>query len=517
MKRGGGLVLAAILAAGMGPSAAEAGTYTVYACSTPSGQPAPLDGWIGTSSPGPPNWTGHANYCAGSDPYFVMDHELPPSGEWPVGSVARYTFTAPAGTTVSSAVVRRRYSGSTSQVMAFRVGWRDQWPEWCTAFTNCHGLDGDRAFSGIDNPTYVLEEICGGPSTCTDTKTITSQIRRVATTLSDPAGPSFASPPSGTLLEPGRVLAGRIGASLPLRDEGGGLRAVRLEVDGAVAGSWAVDGNAGRCAEPYVYTVPCKLAATALVDWDSNSVPDGDHQARLVVSDAAGNELFHGPFAIRVRNTPTSCCDRAPGLRVTARFKRGRRHATIRRGRRIRITGRVTASGAPVAGATVYLVRRVQRGGATAGASGSAAATRANGRFTLRVPAGPSRTLWLGVRASGAATRFTCSRRLQLRVRAQVSLRADPRRLGGAGTVRFAGRVRGGRIPARGKIVVLQAREAGKWRTFTATRSDRRGRFHVRYRFRGTPGSYPIRARVPEEAAYPFAPGTSRPVAVVVG
>ena len=516
MKRGAGLVLAAIVAAGL-PASAEAGTYTVYGCSTPSGTPAPLDGWIGTSSPGPPNWTGHASYCAGSDPYFVMNHELPPDGTWPAGSAARYTFSAPPGTTVSSAVVRRRYSGSSAQVMAFRVGWRDQWPEWCTAFTNCHGLDGDRAFAGIDSPSYVLEEICGGPSNCTDTKTITSQIRRVATTLSDPAGPSFASPPSGTLLEPGRVLAGRIGASLPLRDEGGGLRSVRLDVDGTVVGSWAVDGNGGRCAEPYVYTVPCKLAATAVVDWDSNSVPDGDHQARLVVDDAAGNELVHGPFRIRIRNTPTSCGDRAAGLRVTARFRRDGRRATVRRGRAVRITGRVTSGGAPVAGATVHLVRRVQRRGATAGPSGAVAISRADGRYALRVPPGPSRTLRLGVRASGTATRFACSRRLQLRVRAQVSLRAEPRRLAGAGTVRFGGRVRGGHIPARGKIVVLQAREAGRWRTFTATRSDRRGRFHARYRFRGNPGSYPVRALVPEEAAYPFAAGTSRAVTVVVG
>jgi hypothetical protein len=125
--------------------------------------------------------------------------------------------------------------------------------------------------------------------------------------------------------------------------------------------------------------------------------------------------------------------------------------------------------------------------------------------------------LRVGLRASGAATRFTCSRRLALRVRAQVSLDASPRRLSGAGTVRFGGRLRGGHIPARGKIVLLQAREAGRWRTFTATRSDRRGRFHARYRFSGSPGRYPVRARVPEEGAYPFAAGTSRVIAVVVG
>ena len=98
-----------------------------------------------------------------------------------------------------------------------------------------------------------------------------------------------------------------------------------------------------------------------------------------------------------------------------------------------------------------------------------------------------------------------------------MTLRASPRRLGGPGTVRFAGRLRGGHVPARGKLLVLQGREDGRWRTFAATRTDGRGRFHVRYRFRGVPGSYPVRALVPADGSYPFAAGTSRAVSVRVG
>ena len=512
--------LAALVAALAGAGSAHAGTYTVYGCSTPDGKPAPLEGWTGTSSPGAPNWTGNAAYCVGADPYFVMQHYLPPgqaSHTWPYGSVARYTFTAPAGTQVTAATVRRRYSGSSAQVMAFRVGYRDQWPEWCTAYGGCTGLDGDRDFSGIDSPSYVIEQVCGGPSDCPDSRTITSEVRRVATTLSDPSSPSFASPPSGPLVEPGRALAGRVAASLPLRDEGGGLDAVRLEVDGAPAGTWRVDANGGRCAQPFAYVVPCRLAATAAIEWDSNGVPDGTHEARLLVDDAAGNTLVHGPFQIQVANTPTTCAAGAAGVRVGARFRRGGRRMTVRRGRAVLVRGRVTGAGAPLAGATVHLLRRVQRRGAAAGPSGRVAQTGADGRYALRVPAGPSRTLRLGVRAGPADTAFTCSARLRLRVRAQVTLRASPRRLGGAGTVRFAGRLRGGHVPARGKLLVLQGREDGRWRTFAATRTDRRGRFRVRYRFRGVPGSYPVRALVPADGSYPFAAGTSRAVSVRVG
>ncbi len=111
MKRGAAVAALATIVALAGAASAQAGTYTVYACSTPDGKPAPMEGWIGTSSPGAPNWTGHAAYCSGADPKFVMQHYLGP-GSWPFGAYASYTFTAPPDTQVSSAVVRRRYPGS---------------------------------------------------------------------------------------------------------------------------------------------------------------------------------------------------------------------------------------------------------------------------------------------------------------------------------------------------------------------------------------------------------------------
>jgi hypothetical protein len=515
MKRGAAVGVLATIAALAGAGSAQAGTYTVYACSTPDGKPAPMEGWIGASSPGAPNWTAHAAYCSGSDPKFVMQHYLG-TGTWPYGAVASYTFTAPANTRVSSAVVRRLYPGSNDQTMAFQARWRDQYGEWCPRAWGCTGLDGDATYGGIDSSSYLIQQVCGGPANCADDHTITTEIRRVATTLEDASSPLLASPPSGPLVEPGRVLAGPVAASLPLRDEGGGLAEVRLEIDGAPAGTWPVDANDGRCAKPYRNLVPCKLAATATIDWDSNAVADGTHTARLLAADAAGNTMVFGPFQIQVRNTPTSCGPGTAGLQIGARFRSAGRSITVRRGRAVRVRGRVTAAGAPAAGATVNLVSRLRRRGSAPRAAGRVAVTGASGRFALRVPAGPSRTLWIGVRAGAADTRFTCSKALRLGVRAAASLHASRTRLGGPGTVRFSGRLRGGHVPARGKIVVLQGREDGRWRTFANTRTDRRGRFHARYRFRGVPGTYPVRALIPADASYPFAAGTSRAVAIRV-
>jgi hypothetical protein len=515
MKRGAAVAALVMCGALAGASAAQAGTYTVYACSTPDGKPAPMEGWVGTSSPGAPNWTGHAAYCTGSDPKFVLQHDVSTSPQtWPFGALAAYTFTAPQGTRVTSAVVRRRYSGSDTQTMAYQARWRDQYGEWCPLAWGCASLDGDATYGGIDSTSYVLQQVCGGPGDCTGSRVVTTEVRRAATTLEDPASPSFASPPSGPLVEPRRTLAGVVAASLPLSDAGGGLADVRLEVDGAVVGSWGVDANAGRCVKPYRHVVPCKLAATAAIEWDSNRVADGVHSARLLVDDAAGNTLVYGPFQIDVRNTPNRCGPGTAGVHVGARFRGAGARVTVRRGRALRVRGRLTSGGAPVANATVQLVARVRRRGAKPKPTGRVAVTGADGRFRLRVPAGPSRTLRLAVRAGAADTRFTCSRPLRLGVRAAATLRASRRHLSGPSSVRFSGRLRGGHIPARGKIVVLQGREDGRWRSFAVTRSDRRGRFDHRYRFRGVPGTYPVRALIPADASYPFARGASRSVVI---
>ena len=72
--------------------------------------------------------------------------------------------------------------------------------------------------------------------------------------------------------------------------------------------------------------------------------------------------------------------------------------------------------------------------------------------------------------------------------------------------------------PARGKLIDVQARELGRWRTFATVRSRASGTFTTRYRFRSSAPrkTYPMRVRVRPDAAYPFAVGYSRAVRVRV-
>jgi hypothetical protein len=87
------------------------------------------------------------------------------------------------------------------------------------------------------------------------------------------------------------------------------------------------------------------------------------------------------------------------------------------------------------------------------------------------------------------------------------------------GTARFAGAVRGGYVPRRGKLIELQAFDAGRWRTFETVRTNRKGRFSAHYSFKHIvfPRSYRFRARSRFEPGYPFLLGVSRSVRVGVG
>ncbi|HEX3562366.1 MAG TPA: hypothetical protein VHU24_05970, partial [Solirubrobacterales bacterium] len=113
-------------------------------------------------------------------------------------------------------------------------------------------------------------------------------------------------------------------------------------------------------------------------------------------------------------------------------------------------------------------------------------------------------------------------RSLDLRVRSGVTLEAAPGALRTGQSVRLRGRVRsrGAPIPRRGKLVAIQylEEETGRWRPVLVTRTDHDGRFHSRYRFRYVSGAARIRLRATAlaEERWPYAPGSSPPVAVEV-
>ena len=137
--------------------------------------------------------------------------------------------------------------------------------------------------------------------------------------------------------------------------------------------------------------------------------------------------------------------------------------------------------------------------------------TDTGGRFSVTLPAGPSRDLT--VRYPGASGLLHRSRAVSLRVPASATIHAARASLRGQGSIRFTGRLRalGAALPPGGKIVDLQASQRGRWSTVATTRTrGASGTWSAVARFRGTPGRYPVRLRIRREALFPYRTGVLR-------
>jgi hypothetical protein len=204
---------------------------------------------------------------------------------------------------------------------------------------------------------------------------------------------------------------------------------------------------------------------------------------------------------------------RAPGVRLRVGFRRSRATTTATYGTQPVVHGRLTdAAGAPLARAAICVAVRTT-GQRRVAEAPQLVATDARGRFTYRVPPGPSRRLWFVYRTGGASTVGSVA----VRVPAPVSFRLSPRVLHNRQAVQMTGRV-GGPALGPGLVVELQAYQHGEWQTFATTRTHAQSRFHHRYRFTRTfaTHTYRLRARVRAQHGDPFATGASRGIAVRV-
>jgi hypothetical protein len=526
-------LLVALCVALIAPAAAGAGTYSVWSCTGPDGSGSPTDAW---RHEGGAQFSSPADSCAsGGGLYTGLNGDFAHPANT---TLMTWRFTAPVNTSIAGYRIWRSAQVTPTSFHATPVYWlawpRKEYPagvkEQCPS-TNCSGVGNPATplaagnlitASGMSGVTDLYFNAgCGGTDgyTCNPEQSppgsdaVNLRIHAADITLRDDLDPELGTP-SGTLVGSRRTLAGVHGVSVAAKDAGAGLYDIQLEVDGRVVSSTPV----GDCVKPFRVAVPCKLAATASATLDTATLPDGAHQLRVIVRDATeSNHAAYGPVQIVTANA-TNRCGAGDGT-VTARFARTRgRSVTVRYGKRRAIRGRVVdAAGAPVANAGLRVVSRIRRRGERLRALARTVTTRPDGRFRFRTPKRPSRVLRVGWRSSPSATRLTCSRTLRLGVRAPVRLRAIDATVAPGGRVRLRGLLRGGFIPRRGKQVDLQAYDRGRWRTFDSVRARGR-RFAASYRFSaGAGGTFPMRARVRPDGAYPFALGYSPVVRVRVG
>jgi hypothetical protein len=209
------------------------------------------------------------------------------------------------------------------------------------------------------------------------------------------------------------------------------------------------------------------------------------------------------------------------GWRATTRLAAERSALTVDYGTAVEVVGRLAHSdGGGVVGRPVTVAVRAPAGGGPAPRPRRVVTGR-GGRFAVWLPPGTSRRVTVAFRGGGGFAPAP-RRSLALRVRAGVSLAAEPTALRTGESVRLRGRVRLGsaHVSRRGKLIAIQylERETGRWRPALVVRTDAKGRFDTTYRFRYVTGEARIRLRAtaPAEGGWPFARGSSQPVTVTV-
>lgn len=550
-------VLLALLATLLIVASAHAGSYLVYSCTTPAGDPAPTDGW-------------HASVSG--QPYLIVDNTCGTHGVLQAAVPGNYTYGAGAAT-----ATWHWSSPPDTSLGRFRV-WRSEsvgpagnyasgvtfigypgstWDsanahEVCTAPGGCSSIGSHDSslttanlyasgpLSGVSDVYFVA--ICGGfdTGTCPDRGSVFPaaadiRVHAFEATIVDSIDPVVEAA-SGDLLA-GGTFRGTRSLTFTARDRGGGIYRTLTQVqhDGAwdTVDAQIADTNGGRCQaaavtgndHEFLFATPCKTEVNVRYDLNTGKVPDGVYDTRVVGEDAGGNltQVWRGTVTFSndrglLNGSPSSDTAQLHVAWYTGRHRLRSATRTVRYPHSALLRGRLlSTTGQPIANARIDVSSTLARASASSVAE-RAAVTDTQGTFAYRLPRRTtSRTVLLQYRARANDQTPAAQAQVQLRVRPKVTLSV---RLYGT-RVRYTGRLAPRSIPVGGKTIVIQGRVPGAaWQTFAALRAHRRtGRFGGVYRLKvRSPGArLQFRVVVPRDASFPFHTGWSRVVTRHVG
>ncbi len=145
------------------------------------------------------------------------------------------------------------------------------------------------------------------------------------------------------------------------------------------------------------------------------------------------------------------------------------------------------------------------------------ATTAANGTWSARLPAGPTRLVRAVYRGTAMVEPAT-SAVAHVIVPGSARLTIAPRRTHWGATIAIRGRLKGGHIPPAGELIVLWIGWRGGSAEIGHIYADTSGRFATPYTFLRGSGTerYRIWAATARESDYPFAPARSRKITVMV-
>jgi hypothetical protein len=569
------LMTAVVLAASS--ASADAGQYHVYSCRMPSGQSAPVDGWIGSIAKGSAYDDYTKDTCPGAGALIAALGEQ--TSHLSDVDLATWSFSVPASETIAGATLWRvgnlhGGSGENSTYQFWLAG-----PTMSKVFDECiytlkcsgqgelaeplaianrlavpSGNLGSHLYVNVSCAAGFQEVECKNGFGDPNGYAAAVYLFAADLTLEQTAGPS-ASNVSGELASAPAV-AGTSDVAFTASDPGSGVYQALFSVDGQVVQSTVLNQNGGRCRNvgqttdglpAFLYVQPCLASVSADVGFDTTKVSDGSHHLVLSVIDAAGNAAPVLDRTITVANRPaagtqgpangangTNGANGANGTNGQAGQPNGvvassqailtvqwtgtkNERLTSSYSRMNTIVGRLTApSGVPIVGAQIDLVAGPSYTGARP-VTMTSPRTGSDGTFSVRLPGGTrSETLHFAYRSRLGDVVPVATRTLTLSVRAGIALSIRPRLASVGRSIVFRGQLLGGSIPRGGKQLVLEARSTrGSWLEFNVIRANARGLYRASYRFKFPgPIRYQFRVVSEPEADYPFAAGSSNVVAV---
>jgi hypothetical protein len=556
------LITAAVLAvslttlAALPISTARAGQYHIYSCRTPSGEPAPTDGWSSSSAGAYDNY--EKDTCGEGGALFAELSDL--TTHIADLDQATWTFTVPTSDKMVGATLWR--AGDADGGYAFDATYQFTLaaPEETDIFDSCIYTAMHACLEGVGQPAEPLSlanrvvlpsanlgsnlysaAACEGvkgdecPAEHGDANGYAAVIYLYAADviLEQSTGPSVSN--VGGELVSAPAVSGTSHVTFNASDPGAGVWEVTFSVDGKLVQSTVPNENGGRCRNvgqtmdglpAFLYLQPCLPSESVGVGLDTTGLSNGAHQLVVSVVDAAGNAAPVVEREIDVDNPvpPVPPIPPQPNgtnassqATLTARWaSTTKAHLTSDWGKAETITGRLTApGGVPIAGALIGATATPDYAGAKPLAIASPK-TGSDGRFTLALPRGESsEKLVFSYRAHIGDAQPVATRTLTLSVRAGVSLSIAPRLTSVGHTIVFSGTLHGAPIPPGGKQLVLEASSGGEWIEFRTISTDGKGRFHASYRFKFPgPISYRFRVLCRHEADFPFAVGSSNVVGV---
>lgn len=495
-----GLITLAALTCQIAP--ASAGTYDVWSCRGPVGEPLSGDAWKVSTSFADPGDTSMSDGCATGGP---LDIRLTDSGTGNRKARINLELKLPPDVTVTGYRLNRAVraaiptgpgayvaaTGETTGIITEDWGCASNLalPYFSCSFEGSPldpddpsnqwvrsglSLDGLRLWAGCVTSTGC------DPAASPPAAYYVLWGSRV--TLEENDAPTVVSV-DGTLTEPGSH-RGEANLFVWAADSGSGVASMDLDIDGMPYQS--MSSGAGSCVEPYEVADPCPAGIGHVFTVDRSALDPGTHVATGTVTDAAGNQTAFGPvhFTVNDPDPGTPLPDNGVPAVSDPLINLNTGDIWQKPGAAAVIAGRLTTqAGLPVAGA-VLVVGITQLGVADlVEARSPDVTTGPDGRFSIPVPGSGARQVGISFAAyPGAAVSSRAS--VRVRSRLGLTLRPKPAKIRIGRKVRFKGRLTGAGPSAARVPIEIQAKTAGKWQSVATVRSRSGGNWNWTYRFR---------------------------------